>query len=74
MAASFAMEAAVNVRTCFYRSGYDISIPLAPRSLFPELATVHPLGRRFFLAFKVRCWDHATAVIGYCKKFEPKRF
>lgn len=51
---SLAMEAAVNVRTCFYRSGYDISVPLAPKSRFPKLATVHPSARRFFLAFKVR--------------------
>ncbi|CAM9341025.1 unnamed protein product [Ectocarpus sp. 4 AP-2014] len=52
VAGSFAMEAATNMHTCFYRSGYDISVPLAPRQVLHDLANVAPLDREFFLTTK----------------------
>ncbi|CAM9719158.1 unnamed protein product, partial [Ectocarpus fasciculatus] len=42
VAGSYAMEAATNMHTCFYRSGYDISVPLAPPSVFNHLADFAP--------------------------------
>lgn len=51
---SFAMEAASNMHTCFYRTGYDIAMPLAPKKVFHHLAEITPLEREYFLTFKVR--------------------
>lgn len=53
VANSFAMEAASNMRTCYYRSGYDISLPLVPKKNFPGLADVLPGDRKYFLTIKV---------------------
>ncbi|CAM9433541.1 unnamed protein product, partial [Ectocarpus sp. 8 AP-2014] len=53
VAGRYAMEAATNMHTCFYRTGYDISVPLAPRHVFHDLAKVAPWDRRFFLATTV---------------------
>ncbi|CAN0080035.1 unnamed protein product, partial [Ectocarpus fasciculatus] len=52
VAGSYAMEAATNMHTCFYRSGYDISVPLAPPSVFNHLADFAPWDRKFFLTTK----------------------
>eukprot|EP00903_Cladosiphon_okamuranus_P016255 g14993.t1 len=52
VADSFAMDASSNMHSCVYRSGYDISLPLAPRKYFHALADIPPLDRRFFLTFK----------------------
>ncbi|CAN0380846.1 unnamed protein product, partial [Ectocarpus fasciculatus] len=52
VAGSFAMEAASNMHTCYYRSGYDISVPLAPRQVLHDLANVSPWDRQFFLTTK----------------------
>eukprot|EP00904_Undaria_pinnatifida_P007033 jgi/Undpi1/345/HiC_scaffold_1.g00341.m1 len=49
---SFAMEAACNMHTCFYRTGYDIALPLAPRKVFDYLTGIAPLDREHFLTFK----------------------
>lgn len=53
MGNSYAMEAASNIRTCLYRSGYDISIPLSPKHVFSELSATPAADRRFFLTVKV---------------------
>lgn len=50
---SFAMDASSNTHSCVYRSGYDVSLPLAPEKYYPDLATIAPLDRAFFLTFKV---------------------
>lgn len=49
-----AMEAASNVRTCMYRSGFDMSVPLSPEHLFPQFAEVPAIYRKYFLTVKVR--------------------
>ncbi len=54
MATSFAIDAASNMRSCLYRSGYDISLPLFPRTQFHYLADIPPSNRRFFLTTKVQ--------------------
>lgn len=50
---SYAMEWASNTHSCYYRTGYDLSIPLFPRVLFPELAHIPPGDREYFVTFKV---------------------
>ncbi|CAM9976215.1 unnamed protein product, partial [Ectocarpus sp. 12 AP-2014] len=52
VAGSFAMEAATNMHTCFYRTGYDISVPLTPKKVFHDLANVSPWDRQYFLTTK----------------------
>lgn len=51
---SYAMDWAFDHQTCFYRSGYDLSLPLKPKVLFPQFASVPSTNRKFFLTFKVR--------------------
>lgn len=63
VADSYAMEAATNAHTCFYRSGYDISIPLPPKHVFPKLATVSPWDREFLLTTKVRCSSDVLIIV-----------
>lgn len=53
VANSLAMEGASNIRTCYYRSGYDMSVPLSPERLFLDLADIPATERRFFLTVKV---------------------
>lgn len=48
------MEAASNMHTCYYRAGYDISMPLVPKNVFHEMEAIAPLDREFFLTVKVR--------------------
>lgn len=47
------MEGASNIRTCFYRSEYDISLPLSPEKVFSELANIPATARKYFLTVKV---------------------
>ncbi|CAM9938156.1 unnamed protein product, partial [Scytosiphon promiscuus] len=49
---TYAMDWAFDHHTCHYRSGYDLSLPLMPKVLFPHLAAVPAIRRRFFLTFK----------------------
>ncbi|CAM9146099.1 unnamed protein product [Scytosiphon promiscuus] len=49
---SYAMEGGSNQHTCYYRSGYDISVPLAPRKLFPEFEKIPAANRKYLLTFK----------------------
>ncbi|CAN0278721.1 unnamed protein product, partial [Hapterophycus canaliculatus] len=49
---SYAMEGGSNQHACYYRSGYDISVPLAPKVLFPEFEKIPAGKRRYFLTFK----------------------
>ncbi len=53
VAFSYAMDAASNMHSCVYRSGYDVSLPLAPEKHMRGLADIPPLGREFFLTMKV---------------------
>ncbi len=53
MATSYAIDAASNMHSCLYRSGYDISLPLYPKHQFLTLALTHPTRRKFFLTTKV---------------------
>ncbi|CBJ48874.1 Glycosyltransferase, family GT47 [Ectocarpus siliculosus] len=52
VAGSYAMEAASNMQTCFYRSGFDISVPLHSKKAFNNLADVAAWDRNFFLTTK----------------------
>lgn len=55
MARSFAIDVASNVRTCYYRSGYDFAIPLRHKwDLMEVYGDVPPWERDFFLTIKVR--------------------
>eukprot|EP00903_Cladosiphon_okamuranus_P018061 g16622.t1 len=49
---SYAIEAATSQHTCYYRTGYDISIGHCPKVTFHELQPVPPDQRRYFLTFK----------------------
>lgn len=53
VADSYAMEAASNMHSCVYRTGYDVSLPLGPEGYFHSLAKISPLDRNFFLTTKV---------------------
>ena len=50
---SYAMEAATSQHTCYYRSGYDISIGHFPKVVFPGLEATPPNDRKYFLTFRV---------------------
>lgn len=50
---SYAMEGAANMPTCYYRSGFDIAVPLRSKKTFPLLSGVAPWNREFFLTVKV---------------------
>lgn len=50
---SYAMEAASSQHTCYYRSGYDISVGLWPKVAYHELQSTPPDHRRYFLTFRV---------------------
>ena len=50
---SYAMEAATSQHTCYYRSGYDISIGHFPKVVFPVLEATPPNDRKYFLTFRV---------------------
>ncbi|CAN0136402.1 unnamed protein product [Pylaiella littoralis] len=52
VAKSYAMEAASNMHSCFYRSGYDISVPLAPKEKFDSLSGILPWDRKFVVTTK----------------------
>lgn len=60
---SYAMEGASNQHTCYYRSEFDMSVPLPPNVVFPELAPVLPLDREYFLTFKVCSRDHKYTTV-----------
>lgn len=70
IADSFAMDAASNAHSCFYRSGYDVSLPLGPENHYHSLAEIASLDRSFFLTFKVciraRVAVAAVSCSGYC--------
>ena len=53
VADSYAMDASSNMHACLYRSGYDVSLPLAPKRHTRTLAEVAPSERTFFLTTKV---------------------
>lgn len=54
IAESFAMDASSNMRSCFYRSGYDFAVPLRHQVGFGNITHVAPWHREFFLTVKVR--------------------
>lgn len=39
--------------TCYYRSGFDIAMPLRSKKTFPMLSAIAPWNREFFLTVKV---------------------
>eukprot|EP00752_Nemacystus_decipiens_P004771 g4342.t1 len=49
---SYAIQAANSQHTCYYRTGYDISIGHGPRVVFHELQSTHPRHRQYFLTFR----------------------
>eukprot|EP00752_Nemacystus_decipiens_P004770 g4341.t1 len=49
---SYAIQAASSQHTCYYRSGYDISVAHCAKVVFHELQSVHPEDRRYFLTFR----------------------
>lgn len=53
VAESFAIDAASNARTCYYRSGYDFAVPLRHKWDFRNLTYVPPWEREYFLTVKV---------------------
>lgn len=54
VAASVAMDASSNMRSCYYRSGYDFAVPLRHKFEFGHLTHVAPWHREYFLTVKVR--------------------
>ena len=53
LAQSFAMDASSNMRSCFYRSGYDFAVPLRHQVGFGNITHVAPWHREYFLTVKV---------------------
>ena len=47
------MEAATSQHTCYYRSGFDISVGHFPQVVFHGLQSVPPDHRNYFLTFRV---------------------
>lgn len=47
------MDWAFDSLSCYYRSGFDLSVPLRPKALFPEYESTPPTAREYFLTFKV---------------------
>lgn len=47
------MEAATSQHTCYYRSGFDISVGHFPQVVFHGLQSVAPENRHYFLTFRV---------------------
>lgn len=48
-----AMDAASNIRSCVYRSGFDFAVPLRHQHGFSNLTHVAPWHREYFLTMKV---------------------
>lgn len=48
------MDASSNMRSCFYRSGYDFAVPLRHQVGFGNVTHVAPWHREYFLTVKVR--------------------
>lgn len=55
------MEVATSQHSCYYRTGYDISIGHFPKVVFDELQSAAPENRRYFLTFRVRAYDKVTS-------------
>eukprot|EP00752_Nemacystus_decipiens_P005375 g4875.t1 len=49
---TYAMDWAFDSLSCYYRSGFDLSLPLVPGKLFPEYASTAATARKFFMTFK----------------------
>jgi hypothetical protein len=49
---SKAMFAESHALSCFHRAGYDISLPLQPKAVYPEYRKVPPNARKYFLTYK----------------------
>ena len=49
-----AMFAEANMRSCYFRYGYDIAIPLPATSAFHTISPTAPRDREYFATFKVR--------------------
>lgn len=60
---SMAMEAASNTHTCYYRRGFDMSVPLYPRETYLELEPIPPEEREFFLTVKVNMCPDTIQVL-----------
>ncbi|CAM9403601.1 unnamed protein product [Scytosiphon promiscuus] len=52
VAGSMAMDAASNIRSCIYRSGFDFAVPLRHQQGFSNLTHVAPWHREYFLTMK----------------------
>ncbi|CBJ32606.1 Glycosyltransferase, family GT47 [Ectocarpus siliculosus] len=52
IAGSAAMDASSNMRSCFYRSGYDFAVPLRHQRGFGNLTDLAPWHRDYFLTMK----------------------
>ena len=48
-----AMFAEANMRPCYFRYGYDITIPLLASSFFYDVTDTAPQDRKYFATFKV---------------------
>ncbi|CAM9308820.1 unnamed protein product [Pylaiella littoralis] len=49
VAESSAMDASSNMRSCYYRSGYDFAVPLRHKRGFSNITDVAPWHRKYFL-------------------------
>ena len=58
------MDWAFDHHSCFYRSGFDLSLPLMPKVLFPEFAPTPATDRKYFLTFKVRTAEKGGGTCG----------
>ncbi|CAM9963910.1 unnamed protein product [Ectocarpus sp. 4 AP-2014] len=49
---TYAMDWSFDALSCYYRSGYDLSLPLVPGKVFPNTAPSPAPDRDYFLTFK----------------------
>lgn len=51
---TYAMDWSFDALSCYYRSGFDLSLPLVPGKVFPDTAPSPAPDRDYFLTFKVQ--------------------
>lgn len=56
VSSSYAMDAASNMRSCYYRSGFDFAVPLRHKwDFMSNFSSLAPWEREFFVTVKVGC-------------------
>ena len=72
---TYAMDWAFDSLSCYYRSGFDLSLPLVPGKLFPEYENTAATARKYFATFKVcvRCFGCFAALFFAGEALAPSR-